>query len=641
MAESEDGPFSLYLRPKQPDRSEEVSLGYRFREIVAQKGHFRTVTQSTLTADEEEEAEDLGHDALEHEEESDDPDGGEKRGTLKHINDSKQKMVQMLSAAHEQAMFLVDFVSLLESKYSEAGQLSMSQGIRQVVPPKTLAYDEWPVQEPDEADRARNQLVAQGQRLRGLNATADDLLKAAARLQDDVKKETVYWDEVLSVTNGGWAVCRVSKGQHQLGVQLGFPQAGPLFRNRGFVPLAAGEGGTLRLGQLAARNPRKLRLRLCGAADGNGCNLSTLAASDDGEIEARIRAARDSLFEEELFHELTNEARMLANHGVKWKGAVVHIPMYLLGDLGPQGELQLDLVHQTHQEPPSSLPLLDDRASQIALALKLLMLHTYERRRIDATKPPAPLSERKKPATIATLLRPLIMHASHHTAVLQLRSYIDAVSRTLKLARIDFEAPRIDTSLTLGGDSAIDLINSVVGPCTTEVHIKLPSGEGHVLVTIRTETASEGRILESTYTIALINVDTSQAANGVHDDAIADNNTEKRKTEPNPQVFDNHRDLASHLNELWALDIAHQVIARAREGVTVKEQEPEVDIVQESANARPSSSIRLRVYCNATGLTLAWRNTHLKGEAGEYSWKLNSKQEVSLDEAIRDVLKPN
>ena len=134
-------------------------------------------------------------------------------------------------------MLALDFVSLLLSKYASQAKMTMSDSLKQSIPTGTLEYDYSQNTELSEAEKTTNDLVAQGQRLRSLTRTADTLLDAAGRLEKEVKKETKYWEQVLSIADAGWSVCRVSRDSEMLGVQLGFSEGKYTLRTHGMVHL--------------------------------------------------------------------------------------------------------------------------------------------------------------------------------------------------------------------------------------------------------------------------------------------------------------------------------------------------------------------------------------------------------------------
>jgi len=103
-------------------------------------------------------------------------------------------------------------------------EISMSPALKAAVTPGTLGYDIWPTTEPSAAQKTDQNVVSKGWRMKSLNSAADSLLQAATRLEKEVKKETKYWEQVLSVSEKGWPVCRLTRESHTLGVQFGFSE---------------------------------------------------------------------------------------------------------------------------------------------------------------------------------------------------------------------------------------------------------------------------------------------------------------------------------------------------------------------------------------------------------------------------------
>lgn len=127
-----------------------------------------------------------------------------------------------------EAQVLQDFISLLLSKESPTtAELTMSPALKAAAPKGSLGYDMWPLQEPTPTQNRKQELVAKGWRMKGLEDAADSVLKAATHLENEVRKETKYWEEVLSITEKGWSIRRLpNKHSHKpvLGVQYGFAE---------------------------------------------------------------------------------------------------------------------------------------------------------------------------------------------------------------------------------------------------------------------------------------------------------------------------------------------------------------------------------------------------------------------------------
>lgn len=82
------------------------------------------------------------------------------------------------------------------------------------------------VQAPEkpEAEINKMQMVSIGWKMRSLKSTADSLLRSATRLEQEIERETRYWEKILKVKEQGWSLCRLPREKHTLGVRFGFAE---------------------------------------------------------------------------------------------------------------------------------------------------------------------------------------------------------------------------------------------------------------------------------------------------------------------------------------------------------------------------------------------------------------------------------
>lgn len=124
-------------------------------------------------------------------------------------------------------------MSLLISREApRQADLSMSPFLKQTVPQGTLGFDNTQASKPTKAqdDAAKNATI--GWNFQSLNSAADRLLHSATKLEDEMKKEARYWEGILSVSEKGWAVCRLPREGHAVGVRFGFSE-GMAFSRKG------------------------------------------------------------------------------------------------------------------------------------------------------------------------------------------------------------------------------------------------------------------------------------------------------------------------------------------------------------------------------------------------------------------------
>lgn len=100
----------------------------------------------------------------------------------------------------------------------------MSQPIKEMVPLGSLGVEK--MQEPSrsEAEKVTEDMVGLGWRLQSLTRSADSLLNSTTRLGEEMEHEATYWQQILSVKETGWSICRVPGDPHTLGVRFGFAE---------------------------------------------------------------------------------------------------------------------------------------------------------------------------------------------------------------------------------------------------------------------------------------------------------------------------------------------------------------------------------------------------------------------------------
>ena len=129
-----------------------------------------------------------------------------------------------------ESAYALDFVSLLLSKHApKQAEISISPFLKQNVPMGSIGTEVVQVPQVTDTKIQDDKLVCTGWKLQSLNATADSLLNSATRLEQEMEREAKYWEEVLTIKEKGWSVCRLPREKHTLGVRYGFAE-GKLFQ---------------------------------------------------------------------------------------------------------------------------------------------------------------------------------------------------------------------------------------------------------------------------------------------------------------------------------------------------------------------------------------------------------------------------
>ncbi|KAL1851464.1 RNA polymerase II mediator complex subunit [Paecilomyces lecythidis] len=426
--------FTLPLRPAVEKAAREDALPIRIAQINAQRGSFRNVTEESLQA--EIEAQKNGVEEKEGDgKELSDVDATDR---LDLLYKRRADITQFALQAHMEAMFALDFISLLLSKHApRQAELSMSPHLKQVAPTGSLSTDIIRIPERSEVAKQDRKTVSRGWKLKSFNAAANKLLKSAARLEEEVAAETKYWGEVLTVKDKGWKVCRLPRERQALGVQYGFLEATPTFRDRGLASLRRAENGSLILDKgLVPSKARAIRVQVKRDGRTTGSSkLPTVSSNGEFSIEDRILQARDTLYEEELFHELSREARIMASQGVMTGQNIIQFQASegqdIILELVDINEMWDDRSSESH------VPEDDILSHGIAHSLRILLAYAHRQNLRRRRQIPPPLTLKKRPNPEYQILRPITGYLQHSSHVRSLEVFLKDVYRVLQSAGVD------------------------------------------------------------------------------------------------------------------------------------------------------------------------------------------------------------
>ncbi|KAL8902580.1 MAG: hypothetical protein Q9207_004581 [Kuettlingeria erythrocarpa] len=619
--------LSLSLRAWPSTDKTKESLPYLIARINEQKGSFRNVTEASL----EEEirvAEAGGAQVTDDAEEGQDIKAKEEK-----LIKAREQIIQ------EVGSYALDFVSLLLSKYdSKAAEATLSPHVKGAVPLGSLGAEKMQEPSKSEAEKNTEELVGLGWRLQSLTRSADSLLNSASRLQQEMEHETTYWQEILSVKENGWSVCRIPGEPHTPGVRFGFTEAQPEFRDRGLAALRRESDGSIRLDKgLLWKGDKRLRVRLLE----KGRCVSTSGAQttpDNAErpLTEQLSQARNSLFDEELFHEMDREVRHLINQGVRVVGDAIRFPLEEHSeveiDLIPLGEEEQD---QAQNQSDSTIP------DSIAMTLRILLSHAHRETHHRRTQPPPPLSETPPPRRVYPLLRPILEIKQHESAVKAVQAIIKTLERTLSSASLSFSASELpSSSLIPPSQNQKSTIQSLLARLTHPHHfsttLALPSNQTRLNLSIHTTFSPP--TFGTSFTLSTL---TSAPDSGV-------------ASIPQTLSFPTAEKLATHLFSLVALDICSLLLQQREEeteesGDAASEAEAEAAPIAEWTQPSPYQAKLVRNRSLENG---RWRKEsisimvdrdglHLRcitrdGKSDGHTWRAETGEEAEEEEEEKE-----
>ncbi|KAF2457853.1 subunit 17 of mediator complex-domain-containing protein [Lineolata rhizophorae] len=640
MASLDPSSFTLSLRPKGAQGADDEPVARLVERIYEERGHFRNVTEDSLQA--EIEAQERGEASSSVGDDGDGETVADDKRKREELVSAKVEMLKQLGSAANEALTALDFVSLLESRAApQQAMKSMSPLLQQLVPTGSLGFDKWQMPPPDPAKQRKDEAVSHGWRAQNLESSADSLLKAASRLESEVKKETRYWEQVLSIKEKGWPVSRVPQEKHMLGVHFGFGEAAPYFRQRGFSPLRRNADGGIEFDPTLTDSPKALRVRIVENGEIRGTSqIPTLVGAMDPSIDELIRRAKDSLFEQELHHEILLETWQLLPYNVTVKDSAINVPLgspdsltrsHGASTLGAGRSIRLDLVAIEQELPEISSNAEDPLAEEIACVLRLLLAETHRQRLLQKSEPPPPLSDKRRPAIEATILRPILSHFYHMNASHSILQHMESLSKALNRAGMackfaisteyglpDLSLPglRRNTKLSAGDK----LIRSLRGPIFSLSSFSLPSSASveskDITIAIRTHISAQ-----SFGTEYALHVPASISK-------ILRPDEDESTSSPSRFMFTSGSEACEYLDFLLSLDVAHFVVSKYKDTLAG------VDYVPEAEN----NKARLKVEFSEGRLNLAWVRKGKSMNTKKVVWAPEGGEVRSLKQVLREVL---
>ncbi|KAI9795606.1 MAG: RNA polymerase II mediator complex subunit [Piccolia ochrophora] len=465
-------PLTLSLRAWPKEDPQAKSLSRLIPRINDQRGNFRNITEEGLQ--EEIRVLQAGGDSAQ-------PDTDEAGGVDAKDDDAsvrkeevmaaREEIVKQIGQAHMETYYALDFVSLLLSRETpRQAEVSMSELLRKRVPLGSLGAERVQATPASEVHDQDDELVSRGWKLQGLNSAADSLLRSATRLEKEIEQETRYWEQVLAVSERGWSVCRLPREKHTLGVRFGFSEAVAEFRERGLAALRRGPDGSVTLDQgLLDSTPKTIRVRIQDTAhDTIGTSTVPTITPEDSLVESPLFQARNTIYDEELYYEMTREARLLANVGVRTLDSSISLTLL-------NRQILIDLIPlpstASSPTPPNSL------AESICLALRLLLSHSHHQNLRRRSQPLPPLSDRKRTLPPYPLLRPLLTTLLHTNAITSLTSFLTTLTAPLTTASLpsSISLSAFTNTALPPSTNPFSILETFTSPATSTITLTLPS----------------------------------------------------------------------------------------------------------------------------------------------------------------------
>ncbi|GAB1311651.1 RNA polymerase II mediator complex subunit [Madurella fahalii] len=422
-----DRPFSLQPRPSLDRGPQNVSEF--IRRVNADPGGFRGLDSADLRRQI-----DARHNDPDREDDDVDMAGAASEADsdateTKDVVAARDDILRAIHMTHQTSMFALDFISLLLSKENPAQAVTtFSHGLREMVGVGTLGATMLQTPTPLTLSRVPdNKMVAIGKRLVDLNKAADTALVASKRLQQEIGSETKYWSEVLSVSQEGWRTFRLPHEPHTMGVKFGFSNTAPEFKANGIAPMRRAEDGSVRLehGKMGGGSKRiQVSILENGLVVGRSSLPPPLAA--DAPLQDRVKESRDTIFAQELWHEINREGRTVLSRHVRLDKSAVSCAL----DDTRTISFRLATLGEADDAGPEPAGPQDAIAEALYLMLCLLLSAAHRTNELRRSEP----SANRGPPPPYSLLTPIVSYYEFDKNIQQFVQFITAFANVLRSA---------------------------------------------------------------------------------------------------------------------------------------------------------------------------------------------------------------
>ncbi|KAJ6786279.1 hypothetical protein PWT90_00819 [Aphanocladium album] len=486
-----DGP-PLSMRPFPVADKSPKNLADFIARVNALPGGFRAVTETSLEDEIRVRNETNGEDGSQDVDMSDgEDDDDEEDASAKDPFAARMEVLKNIDIASNTAMLTLDSLSLLLSKQNPTqASLTLSQQLRDMVGIGSMGADKLDDANTTPAKTRDQEEVAVGWTLMEINRTRDAAEEATAFLTAEMAAEGRYWEGVMGIRQAGWSVCRVPQERHALGVRFGFSEAAPEFKRNSLAPIRRGDDGVARLdiGRLGG-TPERLVVTVerGGKVVGRAAPQELGGGGgDDEDLEARVLGARNTIFAQELWHELTREARSLAAYDVRPDDE-----KRLVCDIDADSRIVVELLpvstcqeqQQQQQQQQESLPE-NTTAEAISITLHILLTYAHRCNELLRIRPLPPHIPRTRGQQIYTLLRPIIARLMYARNVVACAELVGGLTRSLRSAGLsDATTFTLRTPQPTAADlasagpnqpsAAVNLVRTMLQPTDFAVDVRL------------------------------------------------------------------------------------------------------------------------------------------------------------------------
>lgn len=422
--------------------------------ILQERERFVDISEESLKREIENENENNIEDDINSPDSSESTSVPDRLDTETFFNQS-QDLTKLIASALNETSLSLDFVSLLLSAIKP--NQTMSPHLVKNVPLSSLSSNRLLKQEDEQAAKQKklqsDLKVGKVWKLQSLQKIQSLFKQASVSLNEQVQSEHTYWNDVNCVLNHDEVLFKTRvNGAKSIGVKYGFGDSGSNYHDKGLALLKKDDSGVSFIPitsslRIIEKSYKYIRIKILSNFDDDyilsgqsSFNFRQTETTLIGEIEK----ARYFLFEEDLFYQLTREAKNLINYNVsiisnkiiiEIKNEIIEIESVVYD------ESDDDIDYQNVNQYSA---INNSKCQMILNYLKIMLCCYYNYNLKLKQKMPTNLTKWKQSNTHPLILRPLLGNIRHEINLNEMQSIISNL--TSKLDDKFSSPPKLTTS---------------------------------------------------------------------------------------------------------------------------------------------------------------------------------------------------
>lgn len=428
---------------------DKLSISELIPRILIERDSFLNITEESLQ-------EEINHESNDSNSLTEENEVEVEEDPIETFQKQKLDLSRNINTALNETSLSLDFVSLLISSVKpNLGKSTISPHLIKNVPLGSLNSDRLISEEDEKGDETSKTFdLGVGWKLQSLNKITSLFRTSSESLNEQVLKEQTYWNKINLVASNNELLFKTRdpvNNAKSIGVKYGYGDSGSNFHDKGLGILRKNDiTGDFKFVPLTKNNSKVykyIKIKILSKIDDDFMltGQSTFDKKFDSNLINDIEKARYFLFEEDLFYQLTREAKTLINYNVSIisNKIIIEINNEIIEiESVVYDECNDDILKNYYQNINTYSSLNNERCFLILKYLKIMLCCYYQYNLKLKQKIPTALTKWKQSNSHPLILRPMLGNIRHELNLQNMLNILDNLKQQFDDVTFDIDVEK-------------------------------------------------------------------------------------------------------------------------------------------------------------------------------------------------------